>query len=87
MFKVQRTMCSTCIYKPDCPLDLAKLEAAVADGYGGFKAHRICHHSNDACCAGFWAAHKDDFQLGQIAQRLDAVEFVSEDKFATGNDP
>ncbi len=77
--KVQKTQCSTCIYRPDSPLDLAKLEADVADGYGGFKGHRVCHHSNDACCAGFWARHKNEFQLGQIAQRLGVVEFVEDD--------
>jgi hypothetical protein len=77
--RVQKTQCSTCIYRPDSPLDLAKLEADVADGYGGFKGHRICHHSDDACCAGFWARHKNEFQLGQIAQRLGMVEFVEDD--------
>jgi len=79
--RVQKTQCSTCIYRPDSPLDLAMLEADAADGYGGFKGHRICHHSDDACCAGFWARHKDEFQLGQIAQRLGVVEFVQDDKF------
>jgi len=77
--KVQKTQCSTCIYRPDSPLDLKKLEADVADGYGGFKGHRVCHHSDDACCAGFWARHKNEFQLGQIAQRLGVVEFVQDD--------
>lgn len=77
--RVQKTQCSTCIYRPDSPLDLKKLEADVADGYGGFKGHRICHHSDDACCAGFWARHKNEFQLGQIAQRLGMVEFVEDD--------
>lgn len=79
--RVQKTQCSTCIYRPDSPLDLAKLEADVADGYGGFTGHRICHHSDDACCAGFWARHKNEFQLGQIAQRLGMVEFVEDDTF------
>lgn len=79
--RVQKTQCSTCIYRPDSPLDLAKLEADVADGYGGFKGHRVCHHSDDACCAGFWARHKNEFQLGQIAQRLGMVKFVEDDKF------
>lgn len=90
MFKVQRVACSTCIYRPDCPLDLEKLEAAVADKYGGFVGHRVCHHSDDVCCAGFWARHKDAFQMGQVAQRLGWVEFVDVDKFkepdARGND-
>jgi hypothetical protein len=60
-------------------LDLKQLEAQVADKYGGFKGHRICHHSDDACCRGFWNKHKDSFALGQIAQRLSVVEFVNTD--------
>jgi hypothetical protein len=81
MFKVQAKACSTCIYRADSRLDLAALEAAVADGHGGFKGHRICHHSDDVCCRGFWERHKDKFQMGQLAQRLGFVEFVEEDKY------
>ncbi len=77
-FKVQKKACATCIYRKDSPLDLKKLEADVADNYGGFKGHRICHHSKDACCRGFWNRHKDEFQLGQVAQRLNLVTFVNE---------
>lgn len=79
MFKVQEKMCTTCIYRASSPLDLKQLEAQVADKHGGFKGHRICHHSAEACCAGFWAKHKNEFALGQIAQRLDAVTYVQED--------
>jgi hypothetical protein len=78
-FKVQRRQCSTCIYRSDSPLDLEELEAAVADKYGGFKSHRVCHHSKDVCCAGFWARHKNEFPVGQVAQRLKLVEFVDVD--------
>jgi hypothetical protein len=81
-FKVQRRMCLTCIYRLDCPLDLVALEAAVRDMYVGFKSHRICHHSRDACCRGFWERHRDEFPAGQVAQRLGLVEFVEEDEFA-----
>lgn len=76
MLKVQRRMCATCIYRPDSPLDLKSLEDAVRDPHIGFKGHRICHHSKDVCCRGFWEAHKDEFPAGQIAQRLNLVEFV-----------
>ena len=79
MFRVQKKMCETCIFKPESPLNLEKLLEDVADHYGGFKGHRICHHSKDACCAGFWAVHKDDFVMGQIAQRLNAVKYVEDD--------
>lgn len=81
-FRVQRRLCATCIYRPDTHLDLVRLEAEVSDGHGGFKEHRICHHSPDVCCRGFWEAHKDHFPAGQIAQRLDIVEFVEVDTLA-----
>jgi hypothetical protein len=77
--QVQARMCSTCIYRPDSPLNLEKLENDVRDKYIGFKGMRICHHSKDVCCRGFWEAHKDEFQAGQIAQRLNLVEFVDVD--------
>ena len=81
--KVQKKMCATCIYRPDSTLDLKKLEADVADPHmaGFFKGSRTCHHSEDAVCRGFWEAHKDSFTAGQIAQRLNMVEFVDEDVF------
>lgn len=79
---VQRRACSTCIYRKDSTLDLKKLEADVADGYGGFRGHRVCHHATNrskVCCRGFWNRHKDKFPLGQIAQRLGLVKFVDVD--------
>ena len=77
MFRVKRRRCSTCIYRKDSSLDLSKLENQVRDRYVGFKGYRICHHGNDACCRGFWDHHRDEFALGQLAQRLNVVEFVS----------
>ena len=78
-FRVQRKRCKTCIYHPGSPLDLEYLENQVRDKHVGFKGHRVCHHSKDACCHGFWEAHKDEFQVGQIAQRLNLVEYVDDD--------
>lgn len=80
MFKVQARACSTCIYRRDSPLDLKKLEAAIADPHmkGFFAGFRVCHHSMTACCRGFWNRHRDKFTAGQLAQRLNAVEFVKE---------
>ena len=79
MLKVQKRQCASCIYRPESPLDLKKLEAEIADPYGGFKGYRICHHSDDAVCNGFWSRHRDKFQLGQIAQRLNCIQFVEVD--------
>jgi hypothetical protein len=78
-FKVQRRRCATCIYRKDTPLDIEKLENDVRDRYGGFKGYRVCHHSKDVCCRGFWDKHKWEFAAGQIAQRLKMVEFVDVD--------
>jgi hypothetical protein len=84
-FKVQKKMCTSCIYRSSSPLDIKELEEQVRDRYGGFDTHRSCHHAPDSvgvCCRGFWDAHKDEFQAGQLAQRLDAVDFVDIDIFA-----
>lgn len=85
MFRVRASQCSTCIYKDTCPLDIEELEAQIADGYGGFTTHRQCHHTSKtpACCNGFWTRHKDKFQAGQLAQRLNGVEFVTTDELET----
>lgn len=80
-FKVQRQRCETCIYRKDSALNLAALEAQVRDPHMGFKGYRACHHARagDVCCRGFWDHHRDEFALGQIAQRLNVVEFVTVD--------
>jgi hypothetical protein len=80
-FDVQARQCATCIYRPTSPLDLARLEADIADPHmpGYFTGHRVCHHTNspnEACCAGFWARHKSSFTMGQLAQRLGWVRKV-----------
>jgi len=87
MFTVQRRMCQSCIYKKDAPLDLAALEAAIADPHlpGYFTGYRECHHAapgSGVCCAGFYQRYKDRFTLGQLAQRLGWVEYVEVDIFS-----
>jgi hypothetical protein len=80
MLQVQSRMCETCIYKKNSPLNLKTLEKQVTDRYGFFKTFRACHHAGrKVCCRGFWNRHKDKFQLGQIAQRLNMVKFVTVD--------
>jgi hypothetical protein len=78
---VQARQCQTCIYRPDSTLDLARLEAEIADPHmpGYFTGHRVCHHSHTAVCAGFWQRHKDHSTMGQIAQRLGWVRTVHHD--------
>lgn len=80
-FQVQSKQCATCIYFPKSGFDINVLEAEIADPYmkGFFAGHRTCHHSDTACCRGFWNRHKDHFTTGQIAQRLNQVQFVEHD--------
>ena len=80
-FQGQRQRCATCIYRGDSTLNLRWLEDEVRDPHMGFKGYRACHHakSGEVCCRGFWDHHKDEFALGQIAQRLNAVVFVKVD--------
>lgn len=79
-FTVQAHQCATCIYKASSPLDLEKLEGEIADPHmpGFFAGFRVCHYSETACCRGFWDRHKDQFTLGQVAQRLGFVRFVND---------
>lgn len=79
-FEVMAKQCATCIYRKDSFMDLERLENQVRDHKGfGFAGYRVCHNSTTACCRGFWNAHKDEFQLGQLAQRLDAVIYMSKE--------
>jgi len=83
-FLVQQKPCTTCIYRKDSLLNIKKLEEEIHDPFmeGEFKSYRICHHSKDVCCRGFWDRHKQRFNLGRIAQRLGVVRFVSVDNQA-----
>jgi hypothetical protein len=77
-FPVANKQCSSCIYRPNSPLDIEKLEQEIKDIHLGFKTWRVCHHSFEkrpVCCRGFWNRHSDEFQVGQIAKRLGLVEF------------
>lgn len=83
MFKVQAKVCETCIYTWGRD-ELLRLLEQIRDPAmpGFFASYRVCHHApkeSGICCRGFWNAHKDDFNAGQIAQRLGLVEFVDVD--------
>lgn len=80
-FKVQKKQCKSCIYRKSSSLSVKKLEGDILkDKYTGqFEGYRICHHSHDVCCRGFWNRFKDKFNLGRIAQRMGWVEFVEID--------
>ena len=78
---VMEKACKSCIYNKDSPNDLSKLENDVRDKYVGFNGYRICHSDENkiACCRGFWNRYKNEFAMGQIAQRLGLVKYVKEE--------
>ncbi len=82
-FQVQKKQCDTCIYGPRSasPASIKELEKEVADPRmkSFFSGFRLCHHSDTACCRGFWDRHKDHFAAGQIAQRLKLIDLVEHD--------
>jgi hypothetical protein len=86
-------MCASCIYKPDSPLDVKRLEAQIADRFmpGFFSGFRACHHATGRkaggriVCRGFWNKHRDHFTGGQLAQRLNLVQFVDVDTLKDTN--
>lgn len=81
--KVQSRRCDTCIYRKDSDYNpaLQMLLDEVRDPHMDFRTFRACHHApgRDVCCRGFWDHHKDEFQMGQVAQRLGLVEMVEVD--------
>ena len=86
-FLVQRRMCRTCIYRKGSVFNIQELEQQVADPHmpGFFRSYRVCHHTADKsgiCCAGFWRRHRHKFTLGQLAQRLGLVRYVTVDGLA-----
>jgi hypothetical protein len=85
VLEVQRRRCATCIFSARWTKEhLATLLDEIRDPRlsGHFKGYRVCHHSDYAVCAEFWARHRDSFDAGQLAQRLGLVRFVDHDTLA-----
>lgn len=76
---VRKTMCKTCIYHPDSPLDIVTLEDQCRDRFGFLVKYRICHYHADICCRGFWQRHADACTPTQIAARLGVVVFIDDE--------
>ena len=77
--EVRRHRCRTCIYRQDAPVDIPKLEAEVLP-LGGF---RVCHHTIDVCCAGFYAKHRDSLKSWSSFVRVD-TDFIPDYEWPEG---
>ena len=79
---VQKTQCETCIYRPETVYDTDELENLIRDPRDPthFSTPRACHAvtGRTVVCRGFWDRHAEDFDLGQLAVRLDAVYTIDE---------
>jgi len=72
--------CATCVFRPGNLMQLQPgrvrdmVDQAVAD-----QSVIVCHATLDtdanACCRGFWDAHRDRVQALQVAERLGVVAY------------
>ena len=76
---VRGTQCATCIYRPECVLDVKRLENEVRNRHGGMEGFRICHTETFAgekrkvCCRGFWDRWKTKSAVLRTARALSAM--------------
>lgn len=80
MFTVMKERCGECLYGPNKIVSNARRreilqEVHARDGY--FVCHKASLVGKTACCHGNWESHGGG-QLGRIAGRLGAVQFVTE---------
>jgi hypothetical protein len=80
MFKVMKERCDQCLYGPDKIVSNAR-RAQILRDIKRKDNHFICHKAtiagHDVCCRGDWD-QRCGGQLGRIAGRLNAVQFVDE---------
>lgn len=82
--KVQEHKCNQCLFSNNRIVSTKRAEQIIKKCIRD-DSFFVCHKSSieskdghgDVCCRGFWDNFKDRFNLGRIAQRLNAVKFVS----------
>lgn len=83
-FKVQKKRCDQCLFTDNRIVSERRAQKIVRDCLQTdrfFNCHKLQTKGveGDLCCRGFWDLYKDRFNLGRIAQRLNAVEEVEID--------
>lgn len=79
--EVRKTKCDQCLFTDNRIVSQKRAGDVVKDCLKR-DTYFICHKTQtedapqDMCCRGFWDQHKNNFNLGRIAQRLQAVRFV-----------
>lgn len=81
MFKLRRTMCETCIYGPNSPIDKSRLSQYRLH-WRAQDTHQICHKEqvegkdDTVCCRGFYDANPGVGNLRRISERMGWVDIV-----------
>lgn len=80
-FKIQTKQCDQCLFSRRRIVTAARFKNIIRDCTQlGNEKHFVCHKASlkgdSVCCRGFWDKYKNNFQLGQVAQRLNLVEEV-----------
>lgn len=79
--RVQKTKCNQCLFTKNRVVSeevAAKIikTALKKDTYFNCHKTQVKGLKSNVCCKGFWDAHKNNFNLGRVAQRLGIVEKV-----------
>jgi hypothetical protein len=85
MLKVQKKRCNECLFGDNFVVSCEERRDEVIRDALAKDSYFVCHKSSisnkkkdeDVCCRGYWDAHKDDFNLGRIAQRLGGPYFMT----------
>lgn len=84
MFKVMKERCAECLYGSKKIVSNGRRKSLLNE-ITRKDCHFICHKATmagqDVCCRGDWD-QRGGGQLGRIAERLGAVEFVDEASLA-----
>ncbi len=77
---IQKTKCNQCLFSKNRVVT-PEVVAEIVKGCLNEDTYFCCHKAtikgkNNVCCRGFWDAHKSNFNLGRITQRLNSVREV-----------
>ena len=75
MFRVKTQQCNQCLFSDNKIVNDARKEEVLRTTLKK-DSFFVCHKTDDVCCKGYWDSHKNDFTVGQIAQRLNLIKEV-----------
>jgi len=76
MLKVCKKQCDQCLFSPNKIVSAARKTELLKECRSS-DSHFVCHKTEDAVCAGFRSRYQTN--LMRIAERLNAIEFVTQE--------